>query len=254
MAKERFSGEKVRSFLKRKKIATLEDLKSVLKTTGTMTVFRKLRALEYLTSYSHRGKYYTLLEIPEFDELGLWAYQSVWFSKFGNLVETAKELVEEAEAGFTARELESILNVECKRALLTLFQDSRVYRKKMQGVYVYVSADQGTRKGQILLRKGISADAAIGTAPRIEALSHELKAAIILFFSLLDEKQRRLYAGLESFKIGYGGDCKIAELLGVNVHTVARGRNELFSGHFGKKGVRQKGAGRKETKKKRRKS
>lgn len=31
-----------------------------------------------------------------------------------------------------------------------------------------------------------------------EATSHELKAAIILFFSLLDEKQHRLYAGLET--------------------------------------------------------
>ena len=37
-------------------------------------------------------------------------------------------------------------------------------------------------------------------------MSHELQAAIILFFSVLDEKQRRLYAGLESQKFGHGGD------------------------------------------------
>jgi hypothetical protein len=35
-------------------------------------------------------------------------------------------------------------------------------------------------------------------------LAHELKAAIILFFSLLDERQRRFFAGLESLKIGLG--------------------------------------------------
>ena len=46
----------------------------------------------------------------------------------------------------------------------------------------------------------------------------ELKAAVILFFSLLDEKQRRLYAGLEAVRIGHGGDRRVAELLGVDVH------------------------------------
>ena len=61
-------------------------------------------------------------------------------------------------------------------------------------------------------------------------LSEELKAAIILFYSLLDERQRRLYAGLEAHKVGYGGDHKIAEFLGLDVHTVARGRREAAGG------------------------
>ena len=34
--------------------------------------------------------------------------------------------------------------------------------------------------------------------------------------SLLDEKQRRLYAGPESLKLGYGGDRKVAEFLGMD--------------------------------------
>jgi len=254
MASETFSAEKVRSFLKRERIATLAELKSALGTTGTMTVFRKLKALDYLTSYSHRGKYYTLLGIPKFDELGLWTFQSVWLSRYGNLVETAREFVEEAEAGFTAVELESVLNVECKRALLALFREKRIHRKKMQSVHVYVSAEPAIRKRQIALRRSITPDQAIGTPPQIEALSHELKAAIILFFTLLDEKQRRLYAGLESFKLGYGGDRKIAGLLGVNEHTVAKGRKELFSDDFEEGGVRKKGAGRKRAEKKRQKS
>lgn len=35
-----------------------------------------------------------------------------------------------------------------------------------------------------------------------EALSDEVKAALILFVSILDERQRRLFAGLESLKLG----------------------------------------------------
>ena len=41
-------------------------------------------------------------------------------------------------------------------------------------------------------------------------LSDELRAGILLFFSLLNERQRRLYAGLEAAKLGYGGDKQIA--------------------------------------------
>jgi hypothetical protein len=79
----------------------------------------------------------------------------------------------------------------------------------------------------------------------------ELKAAIILFFSLLDEQQRRLYAGLEAHKIGYGGDRKIADFLGLDVHTVSRGRRELFGQQVERQRVRRKGSGRRPAEKKR---
>ena len=76
----------------------------------------------------------------------------------------------------------------------------------------------------------------------------------ILFFSLLDEHQRRLYAGLESQKLGHGGDRKIADLLGLDVHTVARGRRELFGGEVDRERVRRQGGGRQAVEKKRRTS
>jgi hypothetical protein len=56
----------------------------------------------------------------------------------------------------------------------------------------------------------------------------EAKAIVVLFCSLLDERQRRLYAELESLKLGQGGDAYIASLLGMDSHTVARGRQELI--------------------------
>jgi hypothetical protein len=250
MPKPRFSADQLRAFLREEKIATLEELKTALGTTGTMTVFRKLRELGYLSSYSHRGKYYTLREIPDFDEHGLWERHAVRFSRYGNLVETAKEFVEEAESGVTARELESLLHVECKRALLKLYRERQVARAKIGGVQVYLSNHKGTQRSQKLRRKDLAA-AAEAIAPQVTALSHELKAAIILFFSLLDERQRRLYAGLESQKFGRGGDRKIAELLGLDAHTVAKGRRDLFSGEIDRERIRHQGGGRKPLEKKR---
>jgi len=84
-------------------------------------------------------------------------------------------------------------------------------------------------------------------------LDNELKAAIILFFSILDEKQRRLYAGLESIKLGHGGDKKIAQLFGIDTYTVSKGRREILNQDFDRSRVRKKGGGRKPMEKKRQK-
>jgi len=81
MANIKFGEEVIGSFLHKNKIATLAELKLILGSSATMTVFRKLRALGYLSSFSHRGQYYTLADIPQFDELGLWSFRAVWFSQ-----------------------------------------------------------------------------------------------------------------------------------------------------------------------------
>lgn len=81
-----------------------------------------------------------------------------------------------------------------------------------------------------------------------EVLEHEVKAAVILFFSLLDERQRRLFAGLEALKIGRGGDARVASLLGVDPHTVAKERIELGE-DVDPTRVRKPGVGRKAAKK-----
>ena len=82
----------------------------------------------------------------------------------------------------------------------------------------------------------------------------ELKAAIVLFFGLLDEKQRRLYAGLESLKLGYGGDRRIGEFIGMDPHTVAKGRRELLEQDLEVDRIRKAGGGRKRVERKRPKS
>ena len=71
---------KAKKFLILNKIATINELKIAMKTDCKMTVFRKLKTLGYLSSYSHRGKHYTLDSIPDFNQSGLWVHNSIWFS------------------------------------------------------------------------------------------------------------------------------------------------------------------------------
>lgn len=245
--------EDFRSFLQRQKIASLEELKRALGTSATMTVFRKLKTLGYRTSYSHRGKYYTLADSPRFDEQGLWSWGAAGFSRDGNLLATTLRFVEEAEAGLSASELQAVLNVEVKEPLLELYRRKRIDRQELGGVYLYVSREPGRGREQRLRREARPATWELPESPLGAEPSPELKAAIILFYSLLDEQQRRLYAGLEAHKVGYGGDRKIAEFFGLDVHTVARGRRELLAAQVERQRVRQAGGGRKLAEKKRRK-
>src|ERR1700676_4787131 len=183
-----FSASLLLRFLRRNRIATLPQLKRLLGTEANITVFRKLKELSYRTSYSHRGSFYTLDEIAEFDERGLWSFDSVWFSRYGTLVATAEVCVTQAPAGYFAAELEDILHVPVKEPLLRLTEQDRVARQTISGLYLYCAANPRTRQQQLQARQGLLESAAADSA---DAGPDELRAAIVLFASLLDEQQRR---------------------------------------------------------------
>jgi hypothetical protein len=63
------------------------------------------------------------------------------------------------------------------------------------------------------------------------------------FAQTLNEQQRRLFAGLEANRRGYGGQKTAAEILELSVPTVSRGQRELASGEI-VPGVRRPGGGR----------
>jgi hypothetical protein len=254
MKTERYSADKLVELLKQQKIASMQEMKNLLGTEADVTVFRKLAGLSYLSSYSHRGRYYTLRKIPKFDEWGLWSFRSVWFSSRGTLINTAEVLIKESSMGFFAAELEGLLNVDVRKCLLKLVDRQRVHREKLFGRYLYCSCSAERRKEQLSSRRIQESETSIG-GPLVdtEIMPDELKAAIILFFALLDEKQRRLYAGLESLKLGYGGDQRIADLLGLDRGTVAKGREELLTQDVEIDRIRKRGGGRKPTEKKRQK-
>lgn len=64
-------------------------------------------------------------------------------------------------------------------------------------------------------------------APHPDQLLHR---QINLLLSRLDEQQRRWFAALEATRLGYGGVQRLAEITGLDRHTIARGQRELASG------------------------
>jgi uncharacterized protein YjhX (UPF0386 family) len=245
-----FRSNALRALLRRNKIATLDELKQALGTPVDVTVFRKLKPLDYLTSYSHRGRYYTLREIALFDEHGLWSQAAVWFSRFGTLLASAEAFVNRSPRGYFADELAPALHVQVQDVLHQLAQQGRVSRQIVAGRYLYTGVDPTVQRHQLLARHTVEFLPTGVDASRLEVSPVEVKAALLLFYSLLDEQQRRLYAGLESLKLGHGGDHQLADFLDLDPHTVARGRQQLLAQDVEVDRARKAGAGRKRVEKK----
>lgn len=239
MKTETYLTETLKILLLEQKVATLPDLKTALKTAVDRTVFRKLKTLGSLSSYSHSGRYYTLQEIAQFDDQGLWSYAGIHFSRYGKLTATAKALIDDSDAGYSTRELSSILKVKAKDALLYLWQQGEIWRKNVTTVYIYFAANPECHRKQLLLRYAAATMSA--TADENEK---SLRTMTMLFFSQLDEQQRRLYAGLEALKLGHGGNQAIAEKFGLDAHTVAKGKQELLERTYLTARVRHTGGGR----------
>lgn len=226
-----------------KKIATMDEMKVALGTRVDMTVYRALKRLSYRTSYTHGGQYYALVRLIQFDDLGLWSMGDVRFSKIGTLADTLERFITASPAGCYAHELETALQVSVRETLLRLVNKNRIARQRVARSYLYTAKNAALRRRQHAVREAELGEPVTG-ALSPEHLSDDVRAAIILFTALLDERQLRLFAGVEALQFGPGSDRWLAELLGIHRQTVAKGRRELLDGDVDFERVRKKGAGR----------
>ena len=109
-------------------VAKLDELSRALRASGR-TVARALKKLGYHSSYSHAGKFYTLVDVPRFDRNGLWFHEDVGFSQYGTLLATLDRLVRAAEAGHTHEELRSLLRLRVQNSLRGLVKAGRIGRE-----------------------------------------------------------------------------------------------------------------------------
>ncbi|MBW8003655.1 MAG: hypothetical protein FVQ80_16865 [Planctomycetes bacterium] len=160
-------------------------------------------------------------------------------------------MIDSAESGYFASEFKRILQVRVQDALFKLYCSQKVNRQQIGGEYLYLSADKW--QDQLERRKHL-----IEANEKEKGLyfhsgfdSPEIRSSLQLFLSMLNEKQRRLYVGFESMKMGRGGDVILSRITGMNVKTIARGRKELLAHNISPDRIRREGAGRPAIKKNR---
>jgi hypothetical protein len=135
------------------KILTREEHRELCGCSA-MTAWRVLRQHGYLSSYNANARYYTLIDIPEFDDQGIWSYRGIRFSKFGSLNSTMVELITRSSQGKTAREIEAELGItNARTTLIKLHKEGKVSRTKVKGIFVYLAVDPERGERQRRLRE-----------------------------------------------------------------------------------------------------
>ena len=244
---ETFSAGTVIALLRERTVATLAEIMLAFGTASRRTVCRKLAAAGCRSSYSHGAQYYTLDELAAYDEHGLWSHGEIRFSVAGTLLATATALVERSPAGLFARELGQLVRVDVQNALRKLVRSGRLERERLHGRFLYCSPSR--QRQQLRARRVLLAGETAGP-PLPASGGEQVRLATATLVGVLDERQRRLYAGLESLRHGHGGDLRVAAQLGMAPATVAKGRKQLLSGDFETDRVRKPGGGRKPLEKK----
>lgn len=123
------------------KVLTINDLKMRMM-VSEITIRRKLKKWGAITSYNKNGRYYTLLHIPKFDSRGLWNYNDIRFSKYGNLTQTIIQLINYSSSGLHAEEVGDLIDYAPHSLLHRLAGKAAIRREKLYGKYVYFSCDE----------------------------------------------------------------------------------------------------------------
>jgi hypothetical protein len=161
---------------RRKKVITLPELLAELQ-TSLRTLRRRLKAWGALASFNCNSRFYTLPDVPQFDEHGLWFHRQIGFSRHGHLPQTIVALVGQSPGGLTAAELGQRLRLNPRSFLWQFHQHPGLHREQQQGRYVYFATDPNVADRQKALRREALAPVALPSAEEtiavlVQAMQH----------------------------------------------------------------------------------
>ncbi len=145
----------LRMLFDKQRVLEMDQLCSVINTTSRVTVFRYLRELKHLTSYTHNGKYYTVPEIAQFDDDGFWHFGDIGFSSHGTLMNTLNHIITMSEPGKTNSELEKHFRTRVQNSLQNLLKLKKIAKATQTKPCLYVSSDPTVSELQIQKRKQV---------------------------------------------------------------------------------------------------
>lgn len=162
--------ESIRTFLETLKVFTLDKLVSTLN-CSIPNARLKLKQWGTYTSYNQNGRYYTLPTVPCFDKNGLWHFEKVFFSQYGNLKKTIISLVSGSPSGLTGKEIGTLVRLDPRSFLHHFRNIPGIQREKVGSAYIYFSDNPGTYEQQVRGRQ---------TAQRTRDVLSDADAVVIL--------------------------------------------------------------------------
>ena len=136
--------EYIKAFIKKNKAVTISEFFHHIPYCEK-TLRRDINDLNGITSYTHRGKFITLPNIPIFDNYGIWFYKDIGFTKYKNSLDLIIRSIDNSE-GITKEELEGILRIKISKQIQILLSQKRLNRVKLGAKYFYLSEELAKNK------------------------------------------------------------------------------------------------------------
>jgi len=187
MRPKKYHKKQLIDLLSKKKIITMQQMINEIG-CSRFTLLRNLKSHQrgYLTSYNFNARYYTLTDIPEFDQYGLWTFQDVRFSKYGSLTNTIIQLIAHSPKGLEIEEIKEILNVNVAPIVTKLFQQGCINREKISGTYFYFNLSNSEREKQLKNRQNEKRE-------KISLLLPEPERIIAVLVDFIQHPQSQLF-------------------------------------------------------------
>ncbi len=139
----------IRKLLQSKKVMSLKQIRHEIPDRPRSSLFRDLKKVELLTSYSHTGQHHALKSMVKFNPNGLWFYEQISFSKYGTLKNTLVKIISNSPAGMIHKELKILLRIQVQNSLTHLIQTNLLQRRLLsEQVFVYLSPDGSQAQAQ----------------------------------------------------------------------------------------------------------
>lgn len=160
MEKELTYPDKIRKLLNANTVMSLKQIRSELDNRPRSSLFRDLKKLNLITSFTHAGQYHALKSAVRFDVNGLWFFDQAGFAKQGTLKNTLIEVISSAQAGMTQKELKIMFRIPVQNSLTHLIKLETVKRHLLsKRLYLYLDKEQGKAAEQLQRRKAINNNA-----------------------------------------------------------------------------------------------
>jgi len=154
------------------------------------SLFRDLKKIELLTSYSHAGQFHVLKSKVKFNANGLWFYEQVCFSQYGTLKNTLIRIISNSSAGMTHKELKNLLHIQIQNPLTHLVKINKLQRRVLaEQIFVYLSYDEPQAREQWQKRLDINDKPLSGVLPAETIVINILLEIIRGNGTLIDEEE-----------------------------------------------------------------
>ena len=170
---------KMQKLLLKNRVMSVKQLRHEFRGRSRSSVFRDLRKLDEISSFTHTGQYHALTRSAAFDDSGLWFFQDIGFSQYGTLKNTLVQVISDAQAGMTHKEMKTLFRIDVQKPLTDLVNTSAVTRQLLPSrIYVYLSATQNKADDQFQRRLVIN-DRPLDIALPPESIRIEILVAVI---------------------------------------------------------------------------